>query len=45
MELAGIISRTTAVSEEALNSRPVAVLGWLTVVIMIVAALGLFFAS
>jgi Mn2+/Fe2+ NRAMP family transporter len=40
-----LLTRDRMVMGDAVNSRLVGLLGWLTFVVMIVAALGLFFAS
>jgi Mn2+/Fe2+ NRAMP family transporter len=40
-----LLTGDRAVMGDAVNSRPLACLGWLTFAVMVVAALGLFFAS
>jgi len=40
-----LLTRDRTVMGEAVNSRPLAVLGWVTLAVMVVAALGLFIAS
>jgi Mn2+/Fe2+ NRAMP family transporter len=40
-----LLTSDRTVMGDAVNSRTLACLGWLTLVVMIVAALGLFFAS